>query len=113
MGLSSLNHGTNHKWSYETEGFQYKKCADMELGKIYTMRGCFITKDNGYGRGAVFTTDDCHVNVPQALVKTVEQINKTDAFIEQIEEGHAGFVISTYTNSKNKLCYDVKLVDID
>lgn len=113
MGLSNLNHAQNHKWSYNSEGFEYKKCKDLELGKVYPLHGCFITADNGYGRGAVFTTDTCHVNVPQSLVETIEQINKTEAFIQQIEEGHAGFIISTYENKQKRICYDVKLVDLD
>ena len=113
MGLSKLNHATNHKWSFNSEGFEYKKCADLELGKTYILRGCFITADNGYGRGAVFTTDDCNVNVPQSMVAIVEEINKNDDYIQQIEEGHAGFVLSTYENKQKKICYDVKLVDIE
>lgn len=111
MGLSSLNHATNHEWSYKTEGFEYKKCADLEIGKTYPLRGCFITRDNGYGRGAVFTTEGFHVNVPQSNVDVIETINKNDEYIAQIEEDHAGFVVSTYKNKQNKVCYDVKLVD--
>lgn len=112
MGLSSLNHAENRKWSINTDKFEYKKCEELELGKVYTLRGCFITGDNGYGRGAVYIMDDCLLNVPQALVETVETINKTDSYFEQIEAGKAGFVVSTYKNKQNRLCYDVKLVDL-
>lgn len=111
MGLSKFNHAANHEWSINTEGFKYVKCADLSCGKQYTLRGCFITKDNGYGKGAVFITDDCMVNVPQSLVDTVEQINKDSESIEQIETGHAAFVLSTYENKQKKICYDVKLID--
>lgn len=111
MALSNLNHASNHEWSIDTTDFKYVKCAELELGKNYPLRGCFITKDNGYGKGAVFITDDCLVNVPQANVDIIEEINKNEEYIEQIETGHAAFVLSTYENKQKKICYDVKLID--
>ena len=112
MGLSKFNKAVNHKWSIDTEGFEYKKCSEMPIDTELPLKGCFITADNGYGKGAVFITNKNYVNIPQRYVEMVQEILKDDESINQIESGHAAFKITTFTNKQKKLCYSIDLLDI-
>ncbi len=112
MGLSKLNRSAAHKWTINTEGFTYKKASEMPLDTPIPLTGCFITKDNGYGKGAVFITLEEFVNVPQRYVEMIDEILKNDEYIEQIETGHAAFKITTYKNKQNKICFDVHILDV-
>lgn len=112
MGLSKFNKAVNYKWNIKTEGFEYKKCSEMPIDTELPLKGCFITADNGYGKGAVFITDKEYVNIPQRYVDTVIEILKDNESITQIESGHAAFKITTFTNKQKKLCYSIDLLDI-
>ena len=112
MGLSKFNKAVNHKWSINTDGFEYKKPAEMPLDTQITLKGCFITPDKGYGKGGVFITDKEYLNLPQRYTEVVEDILKDDESISQIESGHAAFTVSTYLNKQKKLCYSISLLDI-
>ena len=54
MGIAKHNKKTlSQEWGVDTTNFEYKKPAELDLEKVYTMRGLFISKDNGYGEGLV------------------------------------------------------------
>lgn len=100
-------------WGIETEGMPFKKLSELEEGKVYTLRGCFATPDNGYGPGAVLITDDALINVPQRYVDLVQTIRNDPDDIEQIKEGKAGFRYSVFQSQKYKnKGYGIDLVDL-
>lgn len=112
MGFSKFNKGTID-WGIDTKDWKYKKCADLKLDTTYAFKGCFITADNGYGKGAVIISDGILVNAPQYFVDTVREIIADADSLEQIKSGHAGFKLSTYENKQKKLCFRIILVDVE
>lgn len=112
MGLSKLNRTAAHKWTINTEGFTYKKASEMPLDTVIPLAGCFISRDNGYGNGAVLITTEEFVNVPQRYVEQIEEILKNPEYIQQIEQGGAAFKVTTYKNKQNKICFDVTFLDV-
>ena len=112
MGLSRFNKTVNYKWSIKTDGFEYKKPAEMPLDTQIPLKGCFITPDRGYGKGGVLITDKEYLNVPQRYTDVIIDILKDDDSINQIESGHAAFKITTFTNKQKKICYSIDLLDI-
>ncbi len=112
MGLSKLNRSAAHKWAINTEGFTYKKASEMPLDTVIPLAGCFISRDNGYGKGAVLITHEEFVNIPQRYVEQIEEILKNPEYIQQIEQGGAAFSISTFQNKQKKLCYSINFIDV-
>ncbi len=112
MGLSKLNKAASHKWSTDTTKFEYKKVSEMPLDTVIPLSGCFISRDNGYGKGAVLITTKEFVNVPQRYVEQIEEILRNPEYIQQIEQGGAAFKITTYKNKQNKICYSIKFLDV-
>ncbi len=112
MGFSKFNKGTID-WEVDTKDWPYKKCSDLKVDTLYPFKGCFITADNGYGKGAVIISDGILVNVPQHFVDTARDIMADEEAVAQIKAGHAGFKLGTYENKQKKVCYRVTLVDVE
>lgn len=102
MGLLSHNSGSKIDWGFNTEGFVFKKAAELEQGKKYRMHGMFTTPDNGYGVGSVIILDDCLLNVPASQLDKVTGVLSDDEAINDIKTGAFGVVISEYTSKKFK-----------
>lgn len=112
MGLKKFNKTGNNferiEWGVNTEGFQFKKCSEMEIGKAYTVRGLYISKDRGYGNGAVAILNDCFLNLPTSMLDEVKDILKDEESIAELKSGDAKLVIRTFTSKKyNKVGYAV------
>ena len=101
MSLTRYNR-TGINWNIETEGFPYKKLSELEEGHVYTLRGCFVTPDNGYGPGAVFIIDDALVNLPQRYVDLVNTIRSEKGDVQDIKDGRVGFHYEVFQNTKYK-----------
>lgn len=100
-------------WGIETDGFPFKKLNELEEGKVYVLRGCFTTPDNGYGMGAVLIIDDALINVPQRYVELVQEIRNDPEVIDQIKAGKAGFRYSVFQSAKYKnKGYGIDLLDL-
>lgn len=101
MSLTRLNK-TGINWNIETDGFPFMKLSELDQGKIYTLRGCFVTPDNGFGPGAVFITDSALINLPQRYVDTINEIRTTPEDVADIKAGKVGFHYETFQNPKYK-----------
>lgn len=101
-------------WGINTEKFEYRKCSEMEEGKVIPVKGLFISADHGYGRGAVAILDDVLLNLPERYLEVVESILATDNMVEAIKAGKCGLVITSFMSKKFKRKgYDVEFVDVD
>ena len=111
MALKKFNQNVIN-WEIDTKDFPYRKLQELEEGKSYSLRGCFISPDNGYGEGAVLISDDALINIPQRYVQMVQMIRDDSEAVEQIKAGHAGFHYTTFQpkNHKNK-GYNIILED--
>ena len=99
MGIEKFNRKST-KWSIETEGFEYIKLKDLTAGEHYPLRGMFISKDHGYGEGAVLITDKCYVNIPESNLELVKKILDDPESIELMDTGHAEFSYSVFRSEK-------------
>lgn len=102
MGLLNHNRGAKIDWGFETEGFEFKKCADLKLDTPYAIHGIFCTPDNGYGPGAVIILDDALLNVPASQYEKVSGVLSDPEAVEDIKSGAYGVIITEYTSKKYK-----------
>lgn len=90
--LSKHNDSKNINWGVNTEGWKFVKCIDLDEGKKYAFKGCFVTQDKkGYGEGAVIISDGFLVNCPAYFVDTIKKIVEDPESIEDIKNGLAEF----------------------
>ena len=92
MGISKFNKGNKIDWGIDTKSMPFKKTSEVELNKTYELKGCFITHDRGYGKGAVIISD------PEA--------------VEEIKSGKCGFVVTSFISEKFKRTgYSIEFVE--
>lgn len=114
MAFSKLNKVKRVDWGIKTEGMEFKKCADMALNTVLTIRGCFITPDNGFGEGAVLIMDGFLLNIPARYVDQIKAVVDDADIIDQIKAGKAGIKITTFESPKFKRTgYNVEFIDIE
>lgn len=90
MAITKYNfNGIN--WGIESDRLPFVKLADLEEGQVYTLRGCYVTPDRGYGEGAVLITDEANVNVPGRYVQTILDIRSDKEDVKDIKAGKVGF----------------------
>lgn len=111
MSLKKYNK-TGINWGIETDGFAYVKLAELEEGKIYPLRGMFVTPDNGFGEGAVLITDSCMVNIPQRYVQMINEIRASKEDVEEIIAGKCGFHYETFTSKYGTPGYTIAFDDL-
>lgn len=113
MGISRRSKN-NVNWGIDTENWPYVKLADLEQFKRYPLHGCFITPDNGYGKGAVLISDQMLVNIPARYVDTVADIANTAEDVEQIRAGKAEFSYSEFMSEKyHRKGYRIDFHDVE
>lgn len=114
MGISRHNKFKAIDWGVNTDGWQFKKVAELIPNEVYPVKGCFITGDNGYGEGAVLISNGYLVNIPPRYVEIVREIMNSADDIEQIKSGKCGFRYSEFTpkNYPNRVGYDVEFIDL-
>lgn len=112
MGLKNFNKSFNSiEWGVDAKDFEFKRCSDMQLGVEYALKGLYISKDRGYGHGAVAILDGFKLNLPTNMLETVRDILKDEESIEEIKSGKASVVISSYISDKyKKTGYSVEFV---
>lgn len=113
MSLSKFNKSFNKvEWGIDTKSLPFKKCSELEIGKEYPLRGCFVTPDRGYGLGAVLITDGYLVNIPNRHVDDIKSICEDAEAVEQIKSGHAGFVVGTFESKQfHRTGYSIEFTD--
>ena len=100
--LSKFNSKKSVDWGVNTEGYVFKKASDLKLDTHYSVKGLYISADNGFGEGAVIITDGFMVNCPQRMVETFKKILDDAEAVEQIKAGKETFHVETYFNKKQK-----------
>lgn len=100
--LSKFNTKKSVDWGVNTEGYVFKKASDLKLETKYSVKGLYISSDNGFGEGAVIITDGFMVNCPQRMVETFKKILNDPEAVEEIKAGKETFHVETYYNKKQK-----------
>lgn len=112
MKITSLNYA-GIDWGIDTKEMEFKKCKELPLDTVLTLRGVFTTPDNGYGPGAVAILDEKLVNLPIRYFDTVEIILNDPEMIEEIKSGKVGIIVSEFMSKKyKKIGYDVTFVEV-
>lgn len=112
--MNKFNYQGQPKWSVETEGWEYKKCSEVELNKPYKMNGCFISKDHGFGEGAVIIADGFLLNAPARLIEKVTAIQRDNEAVEAIKAGKVNFIVTSFISEKyHRTGYDIDFVDVE
>ena len=100
--LSKINSQKSVDWGVNTEGYVFKKASDLKLETKYSVKGLYISADNGFGEGAVIITDGFMVNCPQRMVEKFKQIMGDPEAVESIKAGKETFHVETYYNKRQK-----------
>lgn len=112
MALSKLNKtSSNVDWGVETKDWEYRKCKDLEEDKVYPLKGCFITPDQGYGVGGVLISDNFLLNVPARFVDDIRTILADEELISEIKSGKDSFKVSSFDSKYGKKGYRVTFID--
>ena len=112
MGISKFNKGNKINWGIDTKSLPFKKTSEVELNKIYDLKGCFITPDRGYGGGAVLITDGFLLNIPDRYIDNINNIMSDPETVEDIKAGKCGFIVTSFISEKFKRTgYSIEFVD--
>lgn len=99
MGLS--NHNSNSvRWVVDNSEFSYIKIKELVEKRRYPLFGFFISKDNGYGEGAVLITADYNVNIPARYVEVLRDMLQDPEAIEEINDGRGWFSYEIFKSEK-------------
>lgn len=113
MGISKFNRNKLINWGIETEGFKYVKLSTLKPDTVYPLFGMFITKDTGYGEGAVLIMGDCFVNIPERYVDIVKAIMSDDESVADIKAAKCGFKYTEFTSkTHHRTGYAVEFVEL-
>ena len=112
MGISKFNKGNKIDWGVDTKSLPFKKTLEVELGKTYDLKGCFITPDKGFGKGAVLISDDFLLNIPGRYIDNINNIMSDPETVEDIKAGKCGFIVTSFISEKFKRTgYSIEFVD--
>lgn len=113
MGIMNKYNGNSKiEWGINTEGFEYKKLSDLDQGVKYPARGCFITRDAGFGKGPVIITDTFFASLPERYVSVVSKIMQDEEAVAEMKAGKAFFTVSEFVSEKhNRTGYRIDFVD--
>lgn len=113
MGISDLNRKGNVNFDINTDGFPYVKVSELVEGQTYVLKGCFITGDHGYGKGAVLITDGKMVNIPNRYVDVIQEIIDNKQFVDDINAGKCAFKYETFVSKKfNRKSYEIIFMEV-
>lgn len=113
MSITRHNKHKSIDWGVKTDGWDFVKLGELDPGEVYPVKGCFITKDNGFGEGVVIISDGYLVSIPGRYLDTVRDIMGTTEDIADIKAGKVGFKYSEFKSKKhNRTGYDVEFVDL-
>ena len=113
MGIAKFNRNRSVTWDIDTEGFEYCKLSALKPDVVYPLYGMFISKDNGYGEGAVLISKSFFVNIPERYVDDIRAIMADSETVADINAGKCGFKYSEFTSKKHhRTGYAVEFVDL-
>ena len=115
MSFASRHNKVN-RWDVNTDGFEYKKIADIVAADgedvAYTVRGVRISRGGKYGDSAVVILDTCFVNLPKHMVEDMDQILASGEDVEDIKAGKVGIEFYSYEGRDGKPHYSANWVDM-
>lgn len=112
MGISKFNKGNKIDWGIDTKSLPFKKTSEVELNKTYNLKGCFITPDKGFGKGAVLISDGFLLNIPARYVDDINGIVADAETVEDIKAGKCGFIVTSFISEKFKRTgYSIEFID--
>ena len=112
MGISKFNKGKKIDWGIDTKSLPFKKTSEVELNKTYDVKGCFITPDKGFGKGAVLISDGFLLNIPARYVNDINNIVADAEVVEDIKAGKCGFIVTSFISDKFKRTgYSIEFVE--
>lgn len=109
MSLAKYNKNNRVDFGVDTKDWEFKKALEMYDGE-YPFRGCFITKDNGYGEGVVIISDGYLVNAPTSFLDTAKELLADEEVINLIKKGDEVFTLEHYESTKYKEKVNGKMV---
>lgn len=96
MKFSALNKNVA-KFTYQLpEGTEFKKLADLELEKVYKVRGLWISHKGKYGDHPVIASDEFFIDIPKHLTNDVKKILEDPESVDQINNEVVGVTIYEY-----------------
>ena len=112
MGISKFNNGNKIDQEIDKKSLPFKKTSEVELNKTYDLKGCFITPDKGFGKGAVLISDGFLLNIPAKYVDDINNIVADAETVEDIKAGKCGFIVTSFISEKFKRTgYSIEFVD--
>lgn len=113
MKITDLNYKGGIDWEIDTKNMDFIKCADISQETQHKIHGVFITRDRGYGRGAVAILDDALLSMPHRYVETVETILNDEEMVQEIKDGKVAIEIDEFVSTKyKKVGYDITFVEV-
>ena len=106
-----------HKFNVNTSGFEYHSLSELFKANgpeaKYTIRGLYVNTTGKYGEQPLAATESFFVNLPGHLLPVVKDMINDSETVDEINGGHAGFVIYAYTG-KNGVdeYYSVNWIDV-
>ena len=115
MGVSKYNkEGNSKRFVVDNSEFPYIKLKELVEGRQYPVLGYFVTKDNGYGEGAVIIIADYNVNIPPRYVKTFKEWQTDPEIDHLINEGKVAFYYSRGWSEKYRVeTLNITWVDVN
>lgn len=107
------------KFNIKTENFDYMSLEDLfevnlkDPNRVFVVKGIYINSKGIYDALPVIALDDTYVNLPSHQCDVCRQMIADPAAVVAINEGHLGFIITTYYKVRyGKTCYAVEWVDL-
>lgn len=105
----------------DTSDFEYKSLGELleecggEVDHIFKLTGVYIGNKSQFDPEVpIIATEDCYVNVPVHQLDEVKEILSDPQAIRAINNGEAGFKITTYFQKRfKKDCYKVVWCDYE
>ena len=89
-------------WGIDTTGFEFVNASKMVENKPYQLKGVYISKDRGYGNGAVAILEDRYVNLPKSCLDKLKTVLADHEMIDDIKAGKISIKFSSYESKKYK-----------
>lgn len=99
MGLNNYNSG-GVQWAVDNSEFSYVKLNELVKNQRYPLFGFYVTKDNGFGEGAVLITADFNINIPNRYVDLLRKMAQDPQVVEEINDGRGWFSYDTFISDR-------------
>lgn len=117
MGYFSTNYAHGKKFNVNSDNFPFCELSELvkENGhKTLTVQGLFTYKTKKGKMRPCLIADSHKINLPDHMLKEVEEIIDDPEAVDLINAGKCGFKTSEYEDTKNGngTCYSGNFVDI-